>query len=220
MFLGHIGAGLAAKRLAPRTSTAVLLGAPLLLDLLWPIFLLLDVERVAIDPGNTAVTPLAFEHYPFTHSLLATLGWSVLAAALFLLATRNRRGAMIVGALVLSHWLFDLVMHRPDLPVLLDGPYLGFAAWNSVALTLLIEFTLFGTGVILYQNATLAGGLNGRLALASLVGVLVLIYLGNVFGPPPPDARAIAIFSLALWLIPLWGLWLDRSRAAVRLPHA
>lgn len=217
MFLGHIGAALGAKRVAPGTSTALLLAAPLLPDLLWPVLLLLGIERVAIDPGNTVVTPLDFQHYPVTHSLAASVGWAVLAAAVYWTLTRRSRAAIVLGALVLSHWFFDLVVHAPDLPVLPAGPFVGLGAWNSLILTLVLEFGLLAVGVVLYQNASVPVSGGGRIALASLVGVLILIYLGNVFGPPPPDATTVAIFTLGLWLIPLWGIWLDRRRVTTRV---
>lgn len=217
MFLGHIGAALGAKRIAPGTSTALLLAAPLLPDLLWPVLLLLGIERVAIDPGNTVVTPLDFQHYPVTHSLAASAGWAVLAAAVYWTLTRRSRAAIVLGALVLSHWFFDLVVHAPDLPVLPAGPFVGLGAWNSLILTLVLEFGLLAVGVVLYQNASVPVSGGGRIALASLVGVLILIYLGNVFGPPPPDATTVAVFTLGLWLIPLWGIWLDRRRVTTRV---
>ncbi len=217
MFLGHIGAALGAKRIAPGTSTALLLAAPLLPDLLWPVLLLLGIERVAIDPGNTVVTPLDFQHYPVTHSLAASVGWAVLAAAVYWTITRRSRGATVLGALVLSHWFFDLVVHAPDLPVLPAGPFVGLGLWNSLALTLVLEFGLLAVGTILYQNASVPVAGGGRIALASLVGVLILVYLGNVFGPPPPDATTVAVFTLALWLIPLWGIWMDRRRVTTRM---
>lgn len=73
MFAGHFGVGFAAKRFAPSVGLGVLFLAAQLIDLLWPTFLLLGWERVAIAPGVTAVTPLDFQHYPYSHSLPATL---------------------------------------------------------------------------------------------------------------------------------------------------
>ena len=77
MFVGHFAVGFAAKRLAPRASLGVLMAAPTMLDLLWPVFLALGWEKVRIDPGNTAVTPLDFVSYPISHSLLTACGWGV-----------------------------------------------------------------------------------------------------------------------------------------------
>lgn len=215
MFLGHIAVGLGASRIAPRTSAAVLLGAPLLVDLLWPFFLLAGVEHVEIDPGNTAYAPLAFTHYPYTHSLLTGAGWALLAALLYVVVTKNRRGALVVGVLVLSHWLLDWIVHRPDLPLYPGGPKYGFGLWNSVMGTIVLESILFAAGVVLYLRSTRAIDRQGALSFWLLMGVLVVSAIGNIAGPPPPSETGLAYFSLILWLIPLWGLWIDRHRAPV-----
>ena len=90
--------------------------------MLWPLFLLLGCERVRIEPGNTAFTPLAFDSYPILHSLLAALGWSVLCGLLYWATRRDGRGAGVVAALDVSHWVLDALSHRPDLPLTLAGP--------------------------------------------------------------------------------------------------
>ena len=74
MFVGHLAVALGAKRAAPRVPLAVLVAAAFALDLLWPLMLLAGIESVRIDPGNTAFTPLAFDHYPWSHSLATVLG--------------------------------------------------------------------------------------------------------------------------------------------------
>lgn len=215
MFLGHVAAGLAAKRAAPRTSTAVLLGAPLLVDLIWPVFLLLGIEHVEIDPGNTAYTPLAFTHYPITHSLLAGIGWAALAGVLYLALTRYRRGALVVAVLVVSHWVFDWIVHRPDLPLYPGGATYGLGLWDSVAGTILVESMLFVAGVLIYLRSTRARDRRGVLAFWLLIAVLVAGAIGALAGPPPPSETGLAWFSFSLWLIPLWGIWLDRHREAI-----
>src|SRR5512137_1303143 len=115
MFLGHFGLALAAKRASPRTSLGTLVAAAQWIDLVWPALVLAGVEIVRIDPGNTRVTPLDFESFPWTHSLLLVAAWSALLGGAYLLRTRNRRGALVVAALVVSHWVLDAVVHRPDL---------------------------------------------------------------------------------------------------------
>lgn len=83
MFIGHFGLALAAKKLAPKTSLGTLILAADFVDLLWPIFLLLDIEQVRIVPGITRMSPLAFVSYPFTHSLAMVLLWSLVVAGLY-----------------------------------------------------------------------------------------------------------------------------------------
>jgi hypothetical protein len=147
VFLGHFAVGFAAKRAAPRTALGALLLAPLLLDLVWPIFLLLGIERAAIAPGDTAVTPLRFEHYPYSHSLAMAVAWAGLAALC------------------------------------------GLGLWNSVAGTVALEAAMFAAGLGIYAAATRPLDRRGTRALLALVIVLSLLYVANLLGPPPPDAR-------------------------------
>ena len=215
MFIGHAAAGFASKRFAPRASLAWLLAAPWLLDLLWPVFLLTGIERVRIDPGNTVLTPLDFVSYPWSHSLLMALVWSVLLGAAYRRFTNDARGAWVVGGLVASHWVFDLVVHRADLPL---APGLavkvGFGLWNSVLGTLAVEGGLFALGLASYLRATRARGLWGMVSLWALVVFLLGIYAGNLTGPPPPGTAAIAWVTLVFGalLVP-WAMWIERTRA-------
>ena len=94
MFIGHFGVALAAKKVAPRTSLGTLVMAAQFVDLLWPFFLLLGVERVIIAPGTTAVTPLDFISYPFYHTLLADNGWACLFAGIYKIVKGDSRGAV------------------------------------------------------------------------------------------------------------------------------
>src|ERR687895_46936 len=140
MFLGHYGVAFAAKSVAPRASLGTFNFAAQLLDELWPIFVLMGIEHVRVTPGITAANPLEFVHYPITHSLLGAVGWSVLLGVLYYAVRRDRRSATVVGALVLSHWILDLPMHRPDLPLWPGSEVkLGLGAWRSVPLTFVIE---------------------------------------------------------------------------------
>src|SRR5256885_11775842 len=144
MFLGHYGAALAAKRIAPRTSLGTLVLAAQLLDELWPIFLVAGIEHVRIVPGLMAANPLDFTYYPFSHSLVTAIGWSVLLGLSYYAMRRDRRSALIVGALVLSHWLLDVPMHRPDLPLWPGSSVrIGLGAWRSIPLTIVLELAVF-----------------------------------------------------------------------------
>lgn len=219
MFIGHAAAGLAAQRWAPKTPFALLLAAPFLADLLWPVFLLLGWEHVRIDPGNTAVTPLDFVSYPWSHSLLLALGWSALFGGLYALSTRDRRGAAVLGLLVASHWVLDWASHRPDLPLLpIGGPKVGLGLWYSMPATVVVEGGLFASGLGLYLWATRAKSWAGHLSLWSLVALLVSAYWANLTSPPPPTERAVALATLALFLFVPWGWWIGRTRAVVERP--
>jgi hypothetical protein len=210
MFLGHIAVGLAGKRTAPSVSLATWLVSVQLVDLLWPVFLLTGLEHVRIAPGITAFAPLDFYDYPITHSLVGSTAWAVLFAGSWMAMRRDRHIAILLGAGVLSHWVLDVVSHRPDVPVLPHGPYLGLGLWNSVPATLLVELTMFAAAVVLYMR----GGGNGarRVSFWLLIAFLVVVYFASAFGPPPPDVRTLAWAAMAAWVFVPVAWWADRKK--------
>jgi hypothetical protein len=213
MFIGHFAVGLAAKRAAPKVSLGTLFLSIQFLDLLWPVLLLLDLEHVRINVGDTPFTPLDFYDYPISHSLVTTAGWSLLFGVVYFLTKRYSRGAVILGLGVFSHWILDLVTHRPDLPIAPgSSTYLGLGLWNSVSWTMIVEGALFAVGVILYLRSTVAADRTGTYAFLGLVIFLLVSWISSIVGPPPPDARALAYFSMLLWVFVPWGYWIDRHR--------
>lgn len=215
MFIGHFGVAFAAKQVAPRVSLGTAFLAAQWLDLLWPSLLLLGMESVRIAPGATAVTPLMFDHYPISHSLLAVIGWGLALGAAYALSRRSIHGAVVVAVLVVSHWMLDAIVHVPDLPLAPGADtMIGLGLWQSHAATLAVEVPLFALGVWLYVKATQAKDRIGRYGLIGLVGFLLLIYFANLVGPPPPDATAIAWVGQAQWLLVAWGYWVDAHRDA------
>jgi hypothetical protein len=215
MFIGHFGAGFAAKAAARKVSLGTLFIAAQFIDLLWPAFLLLGIERVSIEPGATVVTPLVFEYYPFSHSLFAVLVWALLMGAGYWFMRRERRGALILGMLVISHWLLDTLVHQPDLPLIPGGAtVVGLNGWSSLPITLAIELPLFALGVWLYSRTTTAKDRVGHWGFVALVVFLLLIHAGNLFGTPPPSVTAIAWVGQSQWLLVLWGYWIDKHRDA------
>jgi membrane-bound metal-dependent hydrolase YbcI (DUF457 family) len=217
MFIGHLAFGFAAKRIVPQVSLGTLFIACQFADLLWPLLVLLGVEAVAIDPGNTAVTPLDFIRYPYSHSFSALALWAaVLAIAYKALRRSSTIAAAVVAALVLSHWFLDALTHRPDLPLTIGGARrVGAGLWYSVSATLVVELALFAVGVALYAAATRPRDRTGTLAFGALAVFLVAVYLVNIFGPPPPSATAVAWGAQAVWLLVAWAWWTDRHRMPV-----
>jgi membrane-bound metal-dependent hydrolase YbcI (DUF457 family) len=199
---------------APKPSLGTLFIAAQFIDLIWPLLLLLGLERVRIDPGNTVVTPLNFVHYPFSHSLLAVLIWAGLVGGIYFYIKRDRNGAIWLAALVMSHWLLDLITHRPDLPLWPsdDSVFVGLGLWNSLAGTLIVEFGIYALGVFLYARVTRARDKTGTWAFWGLVVFLALIHIMNVFGPPPAEEGPIAYVGFAQWLLVAWAYWIDRHR--------
>jgi hypothetical protein len=213
VFIGHFAVGFAAKRAAPSVSLGTLFVACELVDLIWPVFILAGIERVRIDPGNTAFTPLDFVSYPWTHSLLMNVAWAVLSGLLYFSIRKELRGAVIVAIVVLSHWFLDLVAHRPDLPLVPGGAVFGLGLWSSVPATLVVEGLLFAAGLAVYLKSTRAKDRAGTIGFWALVAVLLVSYLGAAFGPLPPSPQAIAWTGLAGGLMTgVWGYWLDRHR--------
>jgi hypothetical protein len=212
MFVGHLAAALAAKRVERRAPLGALVGAAFGLDLIWPVLLLAGVETVRIDPGNTAFTPLAFDSYPWSHSLSMAIVWSIVVGRVAAAALKHARAGLIIGVTVLSHWVLDVLTHRPDLPLWLGGPKVGLGLWNSIPLTLIVEGTLFAAGVALYLRATRPRDAAGTWALWALIAFATAIWVSGPFSSPPPNATAIAVVGLALWLFPLWASWVERHR--------
>lgn len=213
MFIGHYALAFAAKKATPRTNLGALLLAVSWCDIVWPVFLLLGWERVRIHPGDTAFTPLDFQSYPWSHSLLVVVGWSALLGAVAFAWKRDSRGAFWIGALVASHWMLDWISHRPDMPLWPAGPCVGLGLWNHVGATLGVESLLFIGGVFLYLRATRAKHWVGHLSLWSFLIVVSLMYLSDASGRAlPPSEKVLAWVSFIGWLPPLWGLWIERSR--------
>lgn len=215
MFIGHAAVALAAKRVAPQVSLGTMLLAVFFLDALWPAFLLLDWESVEIRPGDTAFTPLAFTHYPWSHSLMMAIAWSVLVGGAFFGVRRDPLGAVWVGLAVTSHWVLDFVSHRADLPLAPGSDVkVGLGLWNSVPATLGVEGALFLAALSIYMGRTRARDATGRWAFAVLIAFFLAAYIGNILGPPPPSVNALAAVSLCMWLLVPWGYWIDRHREA------
>lgn len=234
MFIGHYAVGFAARaalgkrfpKTAPSLGTFFL--AAQWVDLIWPLTLLTGLEQVRIAPGNTAVTPLDFVHYPYTHSLLAGVVWALMVGGVWWLqrrrsaaaggagqaeqAGRAKQAALWVGAAVLSHWVLDFLTHRPDLPLYPGGVKVGLGLWYSLSATLAVEGALFVIGALWYLRTTRAKNNRGRWGLWALLAFLVVVYVSNLLGPPPPSAELVSWSALALWLLVAWGYWIDRNR--------
>ncbi len=214
MFLGHFGVAMAAQRVAPLPSLGTLVLAAQLVDGIWPIMVLMGLEKVHITPGITAASPLDFVWYPYTHSLLFGALWASALAGAYYAMRRDRTGAAWIAALVLSHWVLDVISHRPDMPLWPGSPRLGLGLWNSLPASIAVEFALLGAGAWIYSRATRARDAIGRWGFRAFVLTLAAIYLASVFGPPPPSERALAWSALGGWLFVAWGYWIGRHRKA------
>ncbi|HWA33956.1 MAG TPA: metal-dependent hydrolase [Cyclobacteriaceae bacterium] len=209
MFIGHYALGLGSKKFNAAPSLAMMFIAVQLLDLLWPIFTLLGIESFTIDPGNTALTPLNFTSYPWSHSLLMSIVWGIVLGGIYYLFTKNRPGSLLLALLVISHWLLDFITHRPDLQL---SPFsetrVGLGLWNHPVLEPVIEFGMFFAGAIIYWNAAKP---KRRVGYWMLIGFFVLFHIANLMGPPPPSVEAVSWSANLLWIFVGWAWWVERD---------
>lgn len=212
MGIGHLAVGFAAKRAVPRLPLGLLLLAVTFVDILWGAAILLGVEHARLEPGATAAMPFDLYDYPYTHSLLAGVLWALLFGGAFFVLRHYRAGAVMLGALVLSHWVLDVVSHRPDMPVLLNGPYLGLGLWNSKAASVIVEEAMFAGGLWLYLRATTPRG--PQWGLAMLTGVIALLGVAGYTSPPPPSVTPLAVGNLASCVFLVLAQLVDRTRVA------
>jgi hypothetical protein len=216
VFLGHFALAFGAKRAAPMVSLGTLFLACQFADLLWPTLLVLGYEKVEIDPGNTLVTPLNFVSYPYSHSLVMLLAWSALFAIVYRIVKGSKPAAIVtIAALVFSHYVLDVITHRPDMPVTISGSTrLGLGLWNYPGTTLAVESAMFIVATAIYMSTTRAKDRIGQTGLYALIVVVVAIYFAALYGPPPPTTNAIAGAGHLSWLFVIWAYWVDKHRTA------
>lgn len=215
MFLGHMAVGLGAKKYAQRVSLGTLILAATFLDLLFTILLIIGVEHIRIAPGITAANPFDLYDYPYSHSLAGAVVLAILFGLVYYWFRRSRKGALVLGGVVLSHWFLDLISHRPDMPLAPGvNAYFGWGLWNSFYGSLVVEFALFGIGIFCFLRTSRAKDKVGTIAFWALMILLVIIGIGGYYGPPPADTRTFAYVGLAAWLFVIWGYWIDRHRVA------
>jgi membrane-bound metal-dependent hydrolase YbcI (DUF457 family) len=217
MFIGHFALGFAAKKAMPKTALPTLFAAAVLADVLWPIFLALGIEQVVIDPGNTVMTPLDFVSYPWSHSFVMLMIWGAVFGGVYFARTKDARGAVILAALVESHWFLDFITHRPDMPLYPGGPKFGLGMWNSPVVAIAVELAMFAVGVVIYARATRPRDGAGKWGFWLLVLLFLAAYLGDAMtGTPPPSVQAIWIGALVATAVTLLlARWVDRHREPI-----
>lgn len=217
MFVGHYAASLALKSLERRVSLGVLFLAVQFVDILFFPFVLAGIERMNIVEKFTQSTHFELEYMPFTHSLLASVLWAVAAYAVFRwVVVKKQSVAVVVALAVFSHWLLDLPVHTPDLPLWSDAsPKLGFGLWNNAVATYLLEAGLLLLALWMYLRSTKATTTIGKYGMPVFIGFLLLVNVSNIFGPLMVDSKAgLAVFALSSYfLFAAVAFWLDRKRS-------
>lgn len=214
MFIGHFAVAFGAKKAAPKVSLGTLIVAAAFLDVVWPVMVLLGVESFRIVPGFTAVNPLDFTYYPWSHSLLMTMVWSVAFGLVYFAVSGDRAGAVCVGLVVASHWVLDFISHIPDMPLYPGGSVkLGLGLWRSIPATFAVEGILFAAGVWMYVHATRARDRIGSIGWWAYVALLLALYIPGPWASRPPSENIVAIFGIiALVIFGPWAYWIERHR--------
>ena len=216
MLVGHFAVGFAAKRVEPRPSLGTTVLASMLPDLLWSIFMVAGIEHVQFKQATGAGNYFAASDIALSHSLLMDTIWAALLALAYYLLRRNPRGAWVLFAVGLAHWLLDVVAHRPDMP-LAPGVHtlLGLGLWTSVPATLIVEGGMWFAAIVLYVRATRARNWAGTYIFWLVVALLTLSWYNNIAGPPPPNLSAAGKSSLIFFSLTIaWAYWMNRLRPA------
>lgn len=211
MFIGHYGLALASKNADRSVKLGTSILAAQFLDLIWPVLVLAGVERFSIEPGNTKLTPLNFESYPYTHSLLGSVILALLFGIISFLITKSIRRSIIYSLLVVSHWFLDFLTHRPDLQLTFDtNNKVGLGLWNHPVAAIISEVLIYCMGVYLFLKNT-ALNKKGRILFGIMISLLAIFHIMNLLSPPPPSVNAVAYSALLLWLFVFLGYWVDKN---------
>ncbi|MBR7618428.1 hypothetical protein JKL49_03420 [Phenylobacterium sp. 20VBR1] len=214
MFVGHYAAALAAKSAEPRGPLWTYVLGCQLIDVAWGGLIMTGAERLTVDPSLPG-SALVLEHMPYTHSLPGALAWAVGAAILAKLILRLPwRVAAMIGLTVFSHWIADLLVHRPDLELWFGGQKVGLGLWNYPVAEQAVEIGLvaLAASAWAWRRATLNQSLWPVLAFVSFLLALQIVGLlvPATADPVGMGGMAIAAYLVATALAAL----LDRRRAA------
>jgi hypothetical protein len=208
LFTGHYSVSFAGRAAEKRIPLWLLFVAVQFIDVLWSIFVLLGIEKVRIVPGITASNALDLYYMPYTHSLLGVLCWSALAYVVCQLIPqlRGQRTGLILAAAVFSHWILDLIVHRPDLALYGSVGKMGFGLWNYRAAAFALEMAvLFGGAAMLYRTAASKARLAGFVVFLAAFQVFATFF----FPPPPSDHSAATTAFVSYVVLALIAWWVD-----------
>ena len=216
MFIGHYGPAFAAKAVWKPIPLWLLFIAVQFMDVVWSIFVFLGVEKLRIVHGFTASNALDLYYMPYTHGLIGALCLSVLLGAVSEAFLRQRgQTFLVVAVCVFSHWLLDLIVHMPDMPLIGDTMKVGFGLWRWRDVSLVLEFTTLFAGMWVYMRAVPSQTKSGDTWLWGMSGALVIAHLYNTFGPDPASPRMAAGMALVAYLLFAGFAWqVDRARGA------
>jgi len=215
VFVGHYGPSFAAKGIRNFIPLWVLFIAAQLLDVFWSVFVLLGIEKLRIVPGITATNPFDLYYMPYTHSLVGATIIAIGTATGYYLF-RSADGwvpATLVGATVFSHWVLDVLVHRPDMPLYDNSYKIGFGLWNYPIFAFVLELVVLFSGLYLYLKTTQSTSRIGRYGMVTFGFIVLVVQAIVFFGPPLTSTRATAVTAL-FWYFLFAGVvsWLERKR--------
>lgn len=201
MFIGHYGPAFGAKAALRQIPLWVLFIAVQWMDVVWSVLVLSNVEKLRIVPGYTQGSPLDLYYMPYTHGLLGALVLSgLLGGAVALFMRRNHVAVFwTVAACVFSHWILDLVVHKPDLWIY-DDVKLGFGLWRWLWISLPLELLSLFAGAWFYVRYVPARAY-GNIVLWGFVVLMAGIELYVAFGPAPVSPAAEAKTALIAYMV-------------------
>lgn len=218
MFIGHYGPAFiaATSRRSPRLGSLFI--AAQLVDISFFSLLLLGVEHMRLVPGATKMNPMDLYDMPWTHSLVGALGWSAGFALLLWLWRRNTMAALIGGAVVLSHWLLDLLVHRPDLTIAGSPPPLGLGLWNHPGIEIPLELALAFGGLAWFAARTRGRDWQGHVSIVALAVALAAFQAINwlaaqpatMVDPAPSTVPVTGLFAYAVLAAIAWWVGIAR----------
>jgi len=211
MFIGHFAPALLARGItedAPKLG--VLFIAAQLVDWAFFTFAIFGIEQLRIVPGITAMNPLDLVFMPYSHSLLATAGWALVFGVVVGIVLRNIVAAAWGAIVVLSHWLLDLLAHRPDLTIAGGEEKYGFGLWNTPSIEMPLEIGLVLLAYWFYISRTKGPVIPPLILLAAML----LFQAINWFGPQPETAGVgmyLSVF-LSYGILTAMAFWVQSTR--------
>ena len=173
------------------------------MDIVWSILVLLGIEKLRIVPGFTEANAYDLYYMPYTHGLPGSIMLSFVLGAVVALFTPGNRATtvVLVTAASFSHWVLDLFVHVPDLPLYDNAAKVGFGLWRHVMFSFPLELIVLGLGAWFYARMSTFASNRGRYAYWGFVLFLAAVQVYANFGPPPSSPEAMAVTALALYSV-------------------
>lgn len=214
MFAGHLGAGLALKKIDKKTNLGWFFLSALFADILFWILTLAGIEKGIIPEDYNTKHFLTFV-YPYSHSLISTIILSLITFFAARLFTKDNKTSFAISLGILSHFILDLIVHIPDLPLISnDSVKIGFGLWNNILIASIAEFLITISGLYIYLKATKPLTKAGKFGIPVLIIIIAIISLtGQMFSPKPENINQAALSSLTtIAMVIILSFWLDKKR--------